>query len=95
MGSTTPEFRRRQAQLAANARHHPDRASDDGQLVTAASRERKLRDVLGNPPDGTTWLDHVRHMVDGWPPLTDDQRDTLALLLSPPASTARAGGGAG
>ena len=27
--------------------------------------------------------DHIRKVVDGWPPLTDWQRDKLALLLRP------------
>lgn len=27
--------------------------------------------------------DHIRKVVNGWPPLTDEQRDRLALLLRP------------
>jgi hypothetical protein len=81
--TTTAEFRRARARLAANARHHPDSIEDERQLLNTASRERKLRDVLGTPPEGTTWLDHFRDMAAKAPPLTDKQRETLALLLVP------------
>jgi hypothetical protein len=29
--------------------------------------------------------DHIREVVDGWPPLTDSQRTQLVLLLHPGA----------
>jgi len=80
---TTPEFRRQRARLAANTRHHPESTEADRQLLTAASREQKLRQVLGPPPQGTNWIDHVRRMVDDWPPLTPAQREKLTLLLQP------------
>jgi hypothetical protein len=80
---TTPEFRRRRARLAANTRHHPERAGDDRQLLAAESREQKLRQVLGDPPQGTTWTDMIRRMVDDWPLLTPAQREKLTLLLQP------------
>jgi hypothetical protein len=31
----------------------------------------------------------IKKIVDGWPPLTDAQRDQLALLLRPGGSDAR------
>jgi hypothetical protein len=84
---TTPEFRRHRARLAANTRHHPEQAEDDRQLLNAASRERRLREVLGPPPKGTNWIDQVRRVVDDCPPLTSEQREKLTLLLQPlPAS---------
>lgn len=88
---TTAEFRRQQARLAANSRHHPERADDDRQLLNAASRERKLRDILGPPPEGTTWLEQIRREVDDAPPLSDDQKARLGLLLGSPVR--RAGDG--
>lgn len=44
-------------------------------------RERKLREVLGTPPTGATWLDEIRKVVYGAPPLTEEQRNRLAMLL--------------
>ena len=81
--STTPEFRRYRARLAANTRHHPERTEDDRHLLSAATRERRLRQVLGPPPQGVNWIDHIRHMVDDCPPLTPAQREKLTLLLQP------------
>lgn len=95
--STTPEFRRHRARLAANTRHHPDRTEDDRRVLDAASREQKLRDVLGAPPAGSNWIDEVCRVVDAAPPLTAQQRETLRLLLHPVASrgtTMSAGDGA-
>jgi hypothetical protein len=80
---TTPEFRRHRARLAANTRHHPDRTKDDRQLLDAAIREKRLREVLGPPPKGINWIDHVRRVVDDCPPLTSEQREKLTLLLQP------------
>ena len=79
----TPEFRRHRARLAANTRHHPERIDDDRQLLNAASREQKLRQLFGSPPPGMTWIDQIRSVVDDWPPLTPEQREKLALLLQP------------
>jgi hypothetical protein len=69
------------ARLAANARHHPGRPDGDRSIIDAVSRERKLRETLGNPPDGATWLEHFRQIAGEAPPLTKEQRDGLALLL--------------
>jgi hypothetical protein len=80
---TTPEFRRHRARLAANTRHHPEQTDDDRQVLAAASREQKLRQVLGAPPAGTTWIDELRRTVDTFPPLTSAQRERLRLLLEP------------
>ncbi len=77
--------------MAANSRHHPESTNDDRQVLTAASRERKLRDILGAPPEGTTWLEQIRREVDDAPPLSDEQKSQLALLLGSPAG--HAGGG--
>jgi len=79
----TPEFRRHRARLAANTRHHPERTEDDRQLLATASREQKLRNLFGSPPEGTNWIDHVRHLVDDCPPLTPAQGEKLTLLLQP------------
>jgi hypothetical protein len=49
-----------------------------------ARRERELREILGPPPDGTTWLDRIHDIVSEAPPLTEEQRNTLRLLLRPP-----------
>jgi hypothetical protein len=62
---------------------------DDRQLLNAASREQRLRQVLGPPPQGTTWIDHIKRVVDDWPPLTAEQRDKLALLLQPDTELGR------
>jgi hypothetical protein len=82
--STTPEFRKHRARLAANTRwHDPEQTDEDRQVLTAASRENKLRQVLGAPPAGTNWIDQVRRVVDDCPPLTPAQREKLTLLLQP------------
>lgn len=47
----------------------------------AASRERKLREVLGTPPGGGTWLDHFQQVAGKAPLLTPEQKASLALLL--------------
>jgi hypothetical protein len=47
------------------------------------SREQRLRDVLGSPPNGTSWLDQIRREVDKAPALTAEQRNVLAPLLLP------------
>lgn len=80
---TTPEFRRQRARLAANTRHHPERTEDDRQLLTVASQEQKLRQILGPPPQGMTWIDHIQRVVNDCPPLTPAQREKLTLLLQP------------
>ena len=89
--ATTAEFRREQARLAANSRHHPERADDDRELLSVASRERKLRDILGAPPEGTTWLEQIRSEVDDAPPLSDEQKARLSLLLGSPGRRAGSG----
>jgi hypothetical protein len=78
--STTSEFRRARAKVAANTRHHPDRVDDDRRLINAVSRERKLREALGPPPEGITWLEHIQSSAE---PLTGEQRNDLELLLGP------------
>lgn len=70
--------------MAANVRHHPEHADDEQRLVKAASRERKIREVLGEPPAGTTWLDHFYLIASGAPPLTEAQKNHLAVLLGSP-----------
>jgi hypothetical protein len=88
MGTTTTEFRRQRARLAANTRHHPERIEDDRQLLNAAVRERHLRQVLGAPPSGSTWIDKLHHLVAGWAPLTPEQRNELTLMLRPESNGA-------
>ncbi len=80
---TTPEFRRHRARLAANTRHHPERTEDDRQLLDVASREQRLRQLLGPPPPGMNWIEQIKRVVDDWPPLTSAQREKLTLLLQP------------
>jgi hypothetical protein len=53
---------------------HP--ASSDPQTRTAAARLAALPD-----PEGLA--ERIRAAVDRWPPLTDAQRDRLALLITP------------
>jgi hypothetical protein len=55
------------AKLAAAVRHHPD----DSNLIDSQRRELA---ALGLE-------DHVRRVVEGFPPLTAEQRDRLAALL--------------
>jgi hypothetical protein len=76
--STTSEFRRAYARVAANTRHHPDRVDGDRRLVNAVSRERKLREVLGPPPEGITWLEHIQPAAEA---MTREQRNQLEFLL--------------
>lgn len=52
-------------------------------MLATASQEQKLRQILGPPPQGMTWIDHVRRVVDDCPPLTPVQRERLTLLLQP------------
>jgi hypothetical protein len=87
MGAT-PEFRRKQAQLAANTRWHPAQTDEDRQVLAAASRERKLRQILGAPPAATNWIDHLQPVVDDMLPLTPAQREKLPplLLQQPPGN---------
>jgi hypothetical protein len=62
-----PEVRTRRARVGANRRHHPDRPE------LAADDQRTLKAVRAER--------YVRELVDGWPPLSSDQRNQLALLL--------------
>ena len=61
------EARKRRARLAATARHHPDQP----ELTEASRREFKAASAER----------YVRRLVDGWPPLTREQRTKLAALL--------------
>jgi hypothetical protein len=69
--------RERRARIAAIRRHHPDRP----ELVVDDQRALKV-DVLEQ---------HLRALVNTFPPLTAEQRTRLALLLHGPA--AEGGGG--
>jgi hypothetical protein len=66
MAPRAPEVAR--ARLAAVRRHHPD------QPEFAADARRDLR--------AANAAQYVRDLVDGWPPLTDQQRGRLAALLT-------------
>jgi hypothetical protein len=70
------EGRRRRARLASNSRHHPDRPE-----LTVEDR-RHLKAVAAEH--------YVRELVDMFPPLTDQQRARLAVLLHPGADDAGA-----
>jgi cytoskeletal protein RodZ len=65
----TPDQAIMHARLAAMA---APRDSDDAQLAAlrAVLRDERL-------------MAHVTATVDGWPPLTDEQRDTVAALVNP------------
>ena len=67
-----PSWTAARARLNALQRH---RAADDPEIVTARRDLRAARAA-----------DYVRKLVDGAPPLTDEQRDRLAVLLRPVAS---------
>lgn len=62
----TPEQRRLRSQLANSARHHPD-----------APETVELRRQL------KAWrlYDHIRAVIDDFPPLTAQQRARLTVLL--------------
>ncbi len=57
--------------------------SEPGSPPAARSRQDGRRDRDGHPDDdGETSLDaYVARLVDEAPPLTSEQRDTLALIL--------------
>ena len=61
-----PAARTSRARVAALTRHHPD-SSETVELTRDFKAER-----LG---------EYIQRVVDAAPPLTDDQRDRLALLL--------------
>lgn len=63
-----PEIRRLRARVARVARYHPD------QPELAADDRRALKAAVAEQ--------YVRELVDGWPPLTPDQRGRLAALLA-------------
>jgi hypothetical protein len=63
----TAEQRRTRARLAAAGRWHPDQ--DNTELAEDLGRAR--RDA------------QIAEMVATWPPLTDDQKTRLSLLLNP------------
>lgn len=64
----TSEQRWRRAKIAARTRHSPtDPNIDDDRRALKASRLE----------------DHVRQIVDSFPPLTEEQRNRIAALLRP------------
>jgi hypothetical protein len=66
---TDPAWRSRRARLAANARHHPD------QPDLTADERRFFKAAAAER--------YVKELVDGFPPLTEQQRARLAALLHP------------
>jgi hypothetical protein len=70
MAAKTTERRRLSARVAITSRHHPD----DPELPA-------LRAELAT--EGLA--EHIKRVVDFWPPLTAAQRERLALLLNPGA----------
>lgn len=60
------------ARLAATLRHHPDADTTE---IRRDLRAAKL-------------ADYIRKVVDEAPPLTDAQRERLAAILSPAATSA-------
>jgi hypothetical protein len=68
MAPRDPDVRRARARLAAVRRHHPDQPDLDAD----ARRDLKAANAA----------QYVRDLVDGWPPLTDQQRGRLAALLT-------------
>ncbi|MFD0003546.1 hypothetical protein ACFVJ4_14135 [Streptomyces sp. NPDC127178] len=67
MAAKTPERRKICAEIAATERHH---GPDDPKLP---EMHRDLR--------AAGLEEHIRHVVDAAPPLTDAQRSKLAVLL--------------
>jgi hypothetical protein len=64
----SPEQRRQRARVAAVTRHHPDQP----ELDADARRDLKAANAA----------QYVKDLVDGWPPLTPEQRGRLAALLT-------------
>lgn len=67
MAAKSPARRQLAATIAVIERHH---GTDDDRLPDL---RRDLR--------AATLEEHIRKLVDGWPPLTAEQRDRLAVLL--------------
>jgi len=74
-GLADPAYRSRRARLAANVKHHPERPD----LV----EDRRYFKMAAAER-------YVREVVNGLPPLTDEQRRRLAALLHPGADDAGA-----
>lgn len=80
----TEHSRRARAQLAqahARAKRQP---GDPANAELIAERQRQFRYVSAE--------DYITRLVEAAPPLTDDQRDRLALLLRPRATPLTGGG---
>ncbi|MFG2058644.1 hypothetical protein ACGFI9_31925 [Micromonospora sp. NPDC048930] len=77
MPAKTPEERRAIGRIAIAARHHPN--EPERQLED----RRTLRAAQAER--------YIRAIVDGAPPLTDDQRRRLAALLAPAPAAPTAG----
>ena len=65
--SLSAEGRRHRARAAALHRHHPNNPE-----AAAEARRALKHDAMER---------YIREMVNGWPPLSADQRARLALLL--------------
>jgi hypothetical protein len=63
----TPAVTTARARVSALKRHHPE----GGVVVDAAVRDLRA----------TTLEEHIKKVVDSAPPLTDDQRARLCILL--------------
>jgi hypothetical protein len=63
-----PEVRRARGRLGAAIRHHPD--------------QPELADAARQQLHGAVAEQYVKELVDGWPPLTPEQRGRLAALLA-------------
>ncbi|MFD4551404.1 hypothetical protein [Streptomyces sp. NPDC058466] len=65
---TSPEAKKIQSRIAINTRWHPDSPQ-----IIEDQREYKA----------LTLEDHIKRVVDSFPPLTEEQRARLAVLLRP------------
>jgi hypothetical protein len=70
--SLTPYGRKLRSRYAQTASRHGCKATETVQAARAYKAE-----VLA---------EHVRCALDTWPPLSDEERETLAALLYPPAT---------
>ena len=71
MAANSPRRRKLAAEVAARERHN---GSDDPRVT-------ELREQLA----AESLADHIKMVVDGWPPISQANREKLALLLDPRA----------
>jgi hypothetical protein len=83
------DFSTHNTRRASNIPSMNVQASADRIDVIDVIREQRLREVLGCPPKGTTWLGHIRQKVAECPPLSAGQRKKLAMILASESEAGR------